>query len=124
MRSFLLYFRHLFIILLYAWFVHVYNYVPQVGGCKAGTFDSYPKHSDDPFFIPKSKPHNDSTLGKGSVFLPSPGPKQMPTSSIMQQNVTRCVIYKNVHCIYCRSGKFFIVDVHSNSKLMKIKSGA
>jgi hypothetical protein len=61
------------------------------GGCKAGTFDVYPKHSEDPYTNPK--PRRDGNRkgagGKGGVFRPSPGPKSMPTSSVVQQNVIR-----------------------------------
>lgn len=63
----------------------------QAGGCKAGTFDVYPKHSDDPYANPKPRREGDGKIGKVGVFKPSPGPKTMPTSSVMQQNVIRYV---------------------------------
>lgn len=70
----------------------------QAGGCKAGTFDVYPKHSDDPYANPKPRREGDGKVVRGNVgvFKPSPGPKTMPTSSVMQQNVIRCE-YKFVH---------------------------
>ena len=60
----------------------------QAGGCKAGTFDPYPKHSVDGYGVAKSK--KDGKL-KGGVFRPSPGPKSRPTKSVVQQNVTKYV---------------------------------
>ena len=69
----------------YSWYVLFI----QAGGCKAGTFDSYPKHSDDPYSAVKSRKDGSPTKLKGGVFRPSPGPKSTPTASIVQQNVTR-----------------------------------
>lgn len=64
----------------------------QAGGCKAGTFDVYPKHSEDPYANPKPRRESDGKVAgqKVGVFKPSPGPKTMPTSSVVQQNVIRC----------------------------------
>ena len=63
---------------------------PQAGGCKAGTFDPYPKHSEDPY--------PSSGMGKADkggadkkIFRPSPGPKSTPTNSVIAQNVQRSV---------------------------------
>ena len=61
----------------------------QAGGCKAGTFDPYPKHSDDPYGAVKSRKDDSPSKLKGGVFRPSPGPKSTRTASIVQQNVTR-----------------------------------
>ena len=58
----------------------------QAGGCKAGTFDPYPKHSEEPYRNPKVTRTPDKKEG---VFRPSPCPKSMPTRSVVQQNVMR-----------------------------------
>lgn len=56
----------------------------------------YPKHSDDPYANPKPRKESDGKVAgrKVGVFKPSPGPKTMPTSSVVQQNVIR---YEYVH---------------------------
>lgn len=66
----------------------------QAGGCKAGTFDLYPKHSNDPYTNPKPRREGDNggVKNKG-VFKPSAGPKTMPTSSIVQQHIRRYSVY-------------------------------
>ena len=61
--------------------------ITQAGGCKAGTFDPYPKHAEEPYQNPKVIRTPDKT--KGGVFKPSPCPKSMPTRSVVQQNVMR-----------------------------------
>ncbi|CAJ1057991.1 UPF0602 protein C4orf47 homolog isoform X1 [Xyrichtys novacula] len=58
----------------------------KIGGMKAGTFDSYPSHSTDPYVIRRSKPTN-----QGPVFRPAPGPKSTPVKSIITINVNRSV---------------------------------
>lgn len=69
-----------------------------IGGSKAGTFDPYPSHSNDPY-KPKvqkgPKPMNSS----GKIFTPSPGPKSAPTSSIVNQNVIRSINSSNFRTI-------------------------
>ncbi|XP_064392089.1 cilia-and flagella-associated protein 96-like [Halichondria panicea] len=57
-------------------------------GCHAGTFDPYPKHSDDLYTRSKLK-KSDKAKFKGGEFKPSPGPKTTPTTSVLQQNVLR-----------------------------------
>ncbi|XP_072288361.1 cilia-and flagella-associated protein 96 [Eucyclogobius newberryi] len=52
------------------------------GGMKAGTFDTYPSHSADPYIIRKS-------TNKEPVFRPAPGPKSTPVKSIIMHNVIR-----------------------------------
>lgn len=59
-----------------------------VGGCKAGTFESYPKHSVDPYGTTKVRKDAGSEKSRG-IFRPSLGPKSTPTSSIVQQSVMR-----------------------------------
>ncbi|KAK2849569.1 hypothetical protein Q5P01_009403 [Channa striata] len=62
----------------------------QTGGMKAGTFDTYPSHSADPYAVrhPRhSKPE--------PVFHPAPGPKSTPVKSIITANVNRNVNSSN-----------------------------
>lgn len=58
----------------------------QIGGMKAGCFDSYPSHSNDPYMVKKSKGGDGS---EKRIFRPSQGPKSTPTRSIINQNVER-----------------------------------
>lgn len=58
-------------------------------GCKAGTFDPYPKHSTDPYSMGKTEKKGEDKKLKGGVFRPSPCPKSRPTNSVMQQSITR-----------------------------------
>lgn len=53
---------------------------------KAGTFDSYPSHSADPYGVQLTS-HISSKGAK--VFHPPGGPKSRPTESIMTLNVKR-----------------------------------
>ena len=65
------------------------NPAKLAGGCKAGTFDPYPRHSADTYAVAKTKKDDSSSKLKGGMFRPSPGPKSTPTTSIVQQNVIR-----------------------------------
>lgn len=56
---------------------------------KAGTFDSYPSHSADPYVVKKPKSDSVSTNKGVKVFHPSPGPKSTPVKSIINLNVHR-----------------------------------
>ncbi|KAI3352167.1 hypothetical protein L3Q82_020978 [Scortum barcoo] len=56
----------------------------KIGGMKAGTFDTYPLHSADPFTVRCSKPTNQEP-----IFRPAPGPKSTPVKSIITVNVNR-----------------------------------
>ncbi|XP_044061281.1 UPF0602 protein C4orf47 homolog isoform X2 [Siniperca chuatsi] len=60
--------------------------VLKIGGMKAGTFDTYPLHSADPYVIRHSKPTNQEP-----IFRPAPGPKSTPVKSIITVNVNRSV---------------------------------
>jgi len=60
----------------------------EIGGSKAGCFTHYPSHSDDPYVV-KKKTFRETTGDKNLIFRPSQGPKSMPYSSIMHQNVER-----------------------------------
>ncbi|XP_059202787.1 UPF0602 protein C4orf47 homolog [Centropristis striata] len=62
----------------------------KIGGMKAGTFDSYPLHSADPYVHRRSK-----TTNPEPVFRPSPGPKSTPVKSIITVNVNRSVNSSN-----------------------------
>jgi len=57
-----------------------------MGGCKAGTFDPYPKHSEEVYPTKVKKPKKNFIAG---VFRPSPFPKSRPVNSVLQQNVDR-----------------------------------
>ena len=57
----------------------------QIGGMKAGCFDSYPSHSEDPYMV-KKKNIGDA---EKRIFRPSQGPKSTPMRSIINQNVHR-----------------------------------
>jgi len=61
-----------------------------VGGMKAGTFDPYPSHSNDPY-KPKGKKAEPPVNKSGKIFMPSPGPKTAPKNSIVNQNVFRSI---------------------------------
>ncbi|KAL2077675.1 hypothetical protein ACEWY4_027179 [Coilia grayii] len=61
----------------------------SIGGMKAGTFNTYPSHSADPYVIRKPKPV--TTNKDGKIFRPSPGPKSTPVKSIIEVNVNRMV---------------------------------
>lgn len=58
----------------------------EIGGMKAGCFDSYPSHSNDPYVVKKPK-GSDGTEKR--IFRPSQGPKSTRTTSIINQNVER-----------------------------------
>nr|XP_020466960.1 UPF0602 protein C4orf47 homolog [Monopterus albus] len=58
----------------------------RMGGMKAGTFDTYPSHSADPYIIRRSKPTNQER-----IFHPAPGPKSTPIKSIITACVNRSV---------------------------------
>lgn len=59
----------------------------QTGGMKAGTFDSYPTYSAEPYVSRKTK--SAMTNKEGKIFNPSPGPKSTPVKSIINLNVNR-----------------------------------
>lgn len=67
------------------------------GGSKIGTFESYPKHSEDPY-NPKLKRHMQVVNKSGKIFMPSQGPKSTPTHSILDQNVVRTINVQNYRC--------------------------
>lgn len=58
----------------------------EIGGMKAGCFDNYPSHSNDPYVVKKSKGGDGS---EKRIFRPSQGPKSTPTRSIINQNIER-----------------------------------
>lgn len=77
------------------------NPAKKIAGCKAGTFGEYPKHSAD-HYIPESKVMSalQSKLYKSQpkfrgIFHPSPGPKSIPTRSVLEQNVVRTMNRNN-----------------------------
>ncbi|XP_071479298.1 cilia-and flagella-associated protein 96-like [Diadema antillarum] len=70
----------------------------EIAGMKAGTFDPYPSHSNDPY-RPKAKKGPPPTNSSGKIFTPSPGPKSAPTSSIINQNVIRSINSTNFRTI-------------------------
>ncbi|XP_038611081.1 UPF0602 protein C4orf47 homolog [Tachyglossus aculeatus] len=69
------------------------------GGMKAGTFDPYPAHSNEPFSV---KPPQTIAKKSGKIFHPPSGPKSRPISSIMATNIKKslnAVNYKNATMI-------------------------
>uniref|UniRef100_A0A3B4D2M2 Cilia-and flagella-associated protein 96 n=2 Tax=Pygocentrus nattereri TaxID=42514 RepID=A0A3B4D2M2_PYGNA len=65
----------------------------RIGGMKAGTFDTYPSHSADPYITRKPK---SVTMNKeGKIFHPSPGAKSTPVKSIIALNVNKFVNFTN-----------------------------
>nr|XP_002130769.1 UPF0602 protein C4orf47 homolog [Ciona intestinalis] len=69
----------------------------KIGGSKAGTFDPYPSHSNDPYVIKQKKAA--TTNKDGKLFHPSQGMKSRPTDSIMSQNVMKSVHRDNYKSI-------------------------
>ncbi|XP_064644547.1 cilia-and flagella-associated protein 96-like [Lineus longissimus] len=73
------------------------------GGMKAGTFDPYPTHSSDAYQVKIKRPvHVVNNTGK--TFMPSPGPKSAPVSSIVNLNVLKTVNvqnYKTIRSVTC-----------------------
>lgn len=65
----------------------------EIAGCKAGCFETYPSHSDDPYQPKKSSSPGGSQNKK--IFRPSQGPKSTPYFSIMKQNVDRRINVTN-----------------------------
>ena len=60
----------------------------QPGGSHVGTFDPYPTHSVDGYQRMKGRPvHVVNKTGK--LFVPNPGPKSAPVSSIVNYNVVK-----------------------------------
>lgn len=54
---------------------------------KAGTFDSYPTYSAEPYDNKKTK---SAMMNKEvKIFHPSPGPKSTPVKSIISLNVNK-----------------------------------
>lgn len=80
------------------------NPAKKIAGCKAGTFEDYPKHSADPY-IPKNKVMQvlqnkaKTTATMRGIFHPSPGPKSIPTKSVIEQNVTRTMNRNNYKAV-------------------------
>ncbi|XP_067938753.1 cilia-and flagella-associated protein 96-like [Watersipora subatra] len=63
-------------------------------GCKAGTFETYPQHSVDPYGKHYKRPVN--VVNKtGKTFMPNQGPKSALTNSIINQNVVRTMNRQN-----------------------------
>jgi len=60
---------------------------------KAGTFDAYPSHSADPY---RGGMFGSRDVGAasqtGKYFIPSPGPKTAPSTSVLDQNIVRLII--------------------------------
>lgn len=70
------------------------NPAKAVGGCKAGTFETYPKHSVDPYTGKRNlEVRSDKNLKV--IFHPSPGPKSTPTRSTLDVNVVKTVNRNN-----------------------------
>ncbi|XP_076458537.1 cilia-and flagella-associated protein 96-like [Babylonia areolata] len=64
------------------------------GGCKLGTFDPYPAHSEDVYNDKRAWP-KDIVNNSGRTYMPHPGPKTRPVNSIISKNVIRSMNIKN-----------------------------
>ena len=65
-------------------------FIVKDGGMKAGTFDPYPSHSADQYRVKATVSRDTSAAAKsGRVYVPPPGPKSAPTTSVLDQNVYR-----------------------------------
>jgi len=68
----------------------------KIAGCKAGTFEAYPKHSEERY---TGKPivvaDRSKNVGIKGIFHPSPGPKSTPTKSVLDENVTKVMNRNN-----------------------------
>ena len=64
-----------------------------IGGCKAGTFTSYPEHSKEPY--PPKVNKGPSKKPIAGIFRPSPIPKSTPCHSIMAHNINRIMNTSN-----------------------------
>ncbi|XP_012684706.1 UPF0602 protein C4orf47 homolog [Clupea harengus] len=60
-----------------------------IGGMKAGTFDTYPRHSADTYIT--QKPKTLTTNKEGKIFRPTAGLKSTPVKSIITVNVNKMV---------------------------------
>ncbi|CAH1794960.1 unnamed protein product [Owenia fusiformis] len=70
----------------------------SMAGMKAGTFDPYPSHSADPYNVKITRPvHVVNKTGK--IFMPSPGPKSFPMSSVVNTNVDRSMNKQNYKAV-------------------------
>lgn len=70
----------------------------SMGGMKAGTFDPYPSHSADPYQVKITRPvHVVNNAGK--IFMPTPGPKSFPMSSVVNTNVVRSINKQNYKAV-------------------------
>ncbi|XP_065063088.1 cilia-and flagella-associated protein 96-like [Rhopilema esculentum] len=61
----------------------------EIGGSKAGCFNGYPSHSNDPYVVHKNSFRSFNDGGEKKIFRPSQGPKSCPTKSVISQNVQR-----------------------------------
>ncbi|KAM4810573.1 cilia-and flagella-associated protein 96 isoform 2-T3 [Rhinophrynus dorsalis] len=59
----------------------------EAGGMKAGTFDPYPTHSNDPYAAKPAK----TAIKERKTFHPPAGPRSYPIQSILASNVIRSV---------------------------------
>ncbi|XP_064613219.1 cilia-and flagella-associated protein 96-like isoform X1 [Liolophura sinensis] len=64
-------------------------------GMKAGTFDPYPSHSADPYKVLRNTRAVNIVNKTGKTFMPTPGPKSTPVTSIVNQNVQRSINSQN-----------------------------
>ncbi|XP_075466315.1 cilia-and flagella-associated protein 96 [Ascaphus truei] len=70
----------------------------EAGGMKAGTFDPYPSHSNDPYRAKSVK--SETAIGGRKLFHPPSGPKSYPVLSVLASNVVKAVTpmnYKTVN---------------------------
>jgi len=74
------------------------NPAKNIAGCKAGTFETYPKHSVDPYTGKKPLEIRAKSHVK-TIFHPNPGPKSTPTRSTLDQNITKTMNKNNYKAI-------------------------
>jgi len=74
------------------------NPAKAIAGCKAGTFETYPKHSVDQYTGKRTlEIRNDKNIKV--IFHPSPGPKSTPTRSTLDTNVIKTMNRNNYKTI-------------------------
>lgn len=71
------------------------------GGMKAGTFETYPSHSADPYHGGMYGSRDLSAASRaGKYFIPPPGPKSAPSTSVLDQNIVRATNVQNFRTVH------------------------
>lgn len=71
------------------------------GGMKAGTFESYPSHSNDSYKskAKDSRQASGASVKSGKTFIPPAGPKSVPVNSVLDQNIMRALNVQNYRTV-------------------------